>query len=216
MASIDRADLLRQNASTELMALDRTFDSSGPTTGAAHVVRDPRFGRARLVSDRRVCESRPLGIESRGEATEDGRDTDRLLRAVLNMTAADHQHEEIYAAAPRDQAAPAHARAALALADGWTTLEPVVREMVSPSEGTEELNADVAMQLSGGLRADPAPCPRVRAPRHLGCRDDRPRSRPAERVRRGQHNERRGRVFRARVVEIVAPHDDDDVRVAGS
>lgn len=78
---------------------------------------------------------------------------ERLLRAVLNMTAAHRQHEQFYASAPRAQAVvlQRHARTLLALTDRWTTSGRADADVVSPYEGADDLNADVATQLDGVL-----------------------------------------------------------------
>jgi len=50
-----------------------------------------------------------------------------ILRAILNLAAFHRDHEKFYAVAPREQAVvlQRHARTLQALADRWTTTEPV-------------------------------------------------------------------------------------------
>ena len=78
---------------------------------------------------------------------------DPLLEAIENLSRFHRDHERFYAQAPREQAVVVqrHARALAALADRWAGT-PVRRvEALSPFEGAEDLNADVALQLDGVL-----------------------------------------------------------------
>jgi hypothetical protein len=80
-------------------------------------------------------------------------DTERLLIAMLNMTAAHRQHEEFYSVSPREQAVvlQRHSRALHGLADRWTDVAPTSRDVLSPYEGADDLNAAAATQLDGVL-----------------------------------------------------------------
>jgi hypothetical protein len=76
-----------------------------------------------------------------------------LLTAVLNMSRFHRDHEKFYSSSPREQAVilQRHARTLQALADRWSTAEPVDRQVLSPYEAAEDLNAPDAIQLDGVL-----------------------------------------------------------------
>ncbi|HYL51490.1 MAG TPA: hypothetical protein VEZ15_05935 [Acidimicrobiia bacterium] len=76
-----------------------------------------------------------------------------LLRAMSNLTHFHREHEKFYGAAPRETAVSLqrHARALQALADRWSNAGAQVREVVSPYEAAEDLNAEAAIQLDGVL-----------------------------------------------------------------
>ena len=76
-----------------------------------------------------------------------------LLEAALNLATFHKQHERFYASAPLESALrlQRHARALLALADRWTTVEPSAHRGVSPFEGAEDLNSEAATALDGVL-----------------------------------------------------------------
>ena len=78
---------------------------------------------------------------------------DALLRAMSNLTHFHREHEQFYGAAPRETAVllQRHARALQALADRWRRATLHERDVVSPYEGAEDLNAAAAIQLSGVL-----------------------------------------------------------------
>ena len=76
-----------------------------------------------------------------------------LLDAALNLAAFHKQHERFYASSPLESALrlQRHARALLALADRWATVEPSAHRGVSPFEGAEDLNSEAATALDGVL-----------------------------------------------------------------
>jgi hypothetical protein len=76
-----------------------------------------------------------------------------LLTAVLNLSKYHRDHEKYYSSAPREQAIllQRHARTLQALADQWSTAVPVERQVLSPYEAAEDLNAPAAIQLEGVL-----------------------------------------------------------------
>lgn len=76
-----------------------------------------------------------------------------LLEAMLNMTAFHREHEKFYSVSPREQAVALqrHSRTLHALADRWMVTRPSERQVLSPYEGAEDLNAGVAIQLDGVL-----------------------------------------------------------------
>ncbi|MGY1669198.1 hypothetical protein [Geodermatophilus sp. SYSU D00710] len=78
---------------------------------------------------------------------------DALLEAALNLARFHKEHERFYASAPLETALglQRHARALLALADRWTTVEPAAHRAVSPFAGTEDLNSEAATALDGVL-----------------------------------------------------------------
>src|SRR5689334_22174524 len=80
-------------------------------------------------------------------------DIARLLEAALNLSRHHRDHERFYVAAPRETAVQLqrHARTLQALADRWSTVEPVTRHALSPYEGADDLNSTVATQLDGVL-----------------------------------------------------------------
>ncbi len=76
-----------------------------------------------------------------------------LLTAVLNLSKFHRDHEKYYSSAPREQAIvlQRHARTLQALADRWSTVGPTQRQVLSPYEAAEDLNAPDAIQLEGVL-----------------------------------------------------------------
>jgi hypothetical protein len=80
-------------------------------------------------------------------------DTERLLNAMLNLTAAHREHEKFYSVSPREQAVvlQRHSRTLHALADRWLATRPTEHEALSPYESAEDLNSRVATQLDGVL-----------------------------------------------------------------
>src|SRR5512132_3875467 len=76
-----------------------------------------------------------------------------LLEAALNLAQFHKQHERFYATAPLESALrlQRHARALLALADRWATVDPSDHRGVSPFEGAEDLNSEAATALDGVL-----------------------------------------------------------------
>jgi hypothetical protein len=76
-----------------------------------------------------------------------------LLNAIMNLTRFHREHEKFYASSPRELAVALqrHARTLQALADQWSVTEPSSRPVVSPFEGTEDLNSAAAIQLDGVL-----------------------------------------------------------------
>ena len=79
--------------------------------------------------------------------------TDPLLVAIENLSRFHRDHERFYAQAPRDQAVTLqrHARALGALADRWSAVEVAPTDALNPYEGSEDLNAAVALALDGVL-----------------------------------------------------------------
>ena len=80
-------------------------------------------------------------------------DTSALLQAMLNMTTTHREHEKFYSSSPREQAVALqrHSRTLHALADRWSVASPSTRDVLSPYEGADDLNADAALQLDGVL-----------------------------------------------------------------
>jgi len=78
---------------------------------------------------------------------------ERLLTAMLNLTASHREHEKFYSVSPREQAVMVqrHSRTLLALADRWVSATAPGGEAFSPYEGAEDLNASAALQLDGVL-----------------------------------------------------------------
>lgn len=76
---------------------------------------------------------------------------DRLLAAMLNLTATHREHEKFYSVSPREQAVTIqrHSRTLLALADRWANTTANEHEPFSPYEGANDLNASAAVQLDG-------------------------------------------------------------------
>lgn len=93
---------------------------------------------------------------------------DPLLVAVENLSRFHRDHERFYAQAPREQAVvlQRHARALGALADRWSSVAVGGAEVLSPFEGSEDLNSDVALQLDGILfmegEGEPAEVTRIK------------------------------------------------------
>ena len=79
--------------------------------------------------------------------------TDPLLEAAANLAHHHTQHERFYASSPLESALrlQRRARALLALADRWTSVQPSEHRGVSPFEGAEDLNSEAATALEGVL-----------------------------------------------------------------
>ena len=79
--------------------------------------------------------------------------TGALLDAALNLAHFHRQHERFYATSPVESALGLHrhARALLALADRWATVEPAAGGGLSPFQGAEDLNSEAATALEGVL-----------------------------------------------------------------
>ncbi|HET8604548.1 MAG TPA: hypothetical protein VFM09_11505 [Marmoricola sp.] len=76
-----------------------------------------------------------------------------MLEAAANLAHHHRQHERFYASSPLETALrlQRQARALLALADRWTSVQPSEHHGVSPFEGTEDLNSEAATALQGVL-----------------------------------------------------------------
>jgi hypothetical protein len=76
-----------------------------------------------------------------------------LLDAMLNMTAFHREHEKYYSSSPREQAVilQRHSRTLHALADRWLVSDASTRPVLSPYEGSDDLNDNAAIQLDGVL-----------------------------------------------------------------
>jgi hypothetical protein len=76
-----------------------------------------------------------------------------LLEAALNLSRFHKEHERFYASSPLETALrlQRHARALLALADRWRTVEPSGARTLSPYGGAEDLNSEAATALDGVL-----------------------------------------------------------------
>jgi hypothetical protein len=78
---------------------------------------------------------------------------DQLLDAVLNLSHFHREHEKFYGQEPRAHAVTLqrHARSLQALADRWSAITPHADEVLSPFEGSPDLNDPAALQLEGVL-----------------------------------------------------------------
>jgi len=100
-----------------------------------------------------------------------------LLRAITNLASFHRDHEKYYASAPREQAVALqrHARTLQALADRWAVVTPSRRTVVSPFEGTPDLNDRAALQLDGVLfmegEGEPAEIGRIKRDLRSGAAD---------------------------------------------
>ena len=76
-----------------------------------------------------------------------------LLEAALNLSRFHKEHERFYASSPLETAVglQRHARALLALADRWRSVEPSGARTLSPYAGAEDLNSEAATALDGIL-----------------------------------------------------------------
>jgi hypothetical protein len=91
--------------------------------------------------------------KARPTAADVPQDGNPLLAAVLNLSKYHRDHEKYYSTSPREQAVvlQRHARTLQALADRWSIVEPSQRQVLSPYEAAEDLNAPDAIQLEGVL-----------------------------------------------------------------
>ncbi len=93
---------------------------------------------------------------------------DPFLAAIENLSHFHREHEKFYAQAPRDQAVvlQRHGRTLGALADRWSGVAAAPLDALNPYEGSEDLNADVALQLDGVLfmegEGEPAEITRIK------------------------------------------------------
>ena len=101
----------------------------------------------------------------------------QLLDAMLNMTAFHREHEKFYSSSPREQAVvlQRHSRTLHALADRWMVTDASTRSVLSPYEGSDDLNDNAAIQLDGVLfmEGEGEPSEITRLKRDLrSCADD--------------------------------------------
>lgn len=98
--------------------------------------------------------------------------SDPLLDAILNLSQFHRDHEKFYAQQPRLHAVTVqrHARALQALADRWSTTDPVEQSAINPFEGSVDLNDPAALQLDGILfmegQGEPAEITRLKSELH--------------------------------------------------
>jgi hypothetical protein len=101
---------------------------------------------------------------------------DPLLAAIENLSRFHRDHERFYAQEPRAQAVTLqrHARALGALADRWSGVASAPIEALNPYQGSEDLNAAVALQLDGILfmEGEGEPAEIIRMKRDLRAMSD--------------------------------------------
>ena len=99
-------------------------------------------------------DARARDAEAATGPRSDAAGTGALLDTARNLAHFHKQHERFYATSPVESALGLHrhARALLALADRWTTVEPGARVGgLSPFQGAEDLNSEAATALEGVL-----------------------------------------------------------------
>jgi hypothetical protein len=100
----------------------------------------------------------PAGPINEGSGTQPGQgqpgaDGDELLAIVNNLSRYHREHEKYYSEAPLADAIALQraARTLIALAERWTSVEPVAQPAASPFAGAPDLNDDRAIETSGVL-----------------------------------------------------------------
>ena len=94
---------------------------------------------------------------------------DGLLAVVENLSRYHREHEKYYSEAPLADAIALQrtARTLIALAERWTSAEPVAEPAASPFAGTPDLNDDRAIETSGVLfmegEGEPAEITRIKS-----------------------------------------------------
>src|SRR3954467_9885222 len=138
---------------------------SGPRTLTGHGRTGSPWRHGELTSHRSVCAA---DVQRQGHDRHGGRPwradgsvpvsagpagPSALLEAILNQSRVHKEHERFYSSSPLETALrlQRHARALLALADRWTTVEPATHRSMSPFAGTEDLNSEAAIALDGAL-----------------------------------------------------------------
>jgi hypothetical protein len=97
-----------------------------------------------------------------------GGEVDGLLAVVKNLSRYHREHEKYYSEAPLADAISLQrtARTLIALAERWTSVEPVAQPAASPYAGTPDLNDDRAIETSGVLfmegEGEPAEISRIK------------------------------------------------------
>jgi hypothetical protein len=96
-------------------------------------------------------------------------DSDRLLAVVKNLSQYHREHEKYYSEAPLADAILLQrtGRTLIALAERWTSVEPVAEPAPSPFAGTPDLNDNRAIETSGVLfmegEGEPAEITRIKS-----------------------------------------------------
>jgi heme oxygenase len=95
--------------------------------------------------------------------------SDGLLTVVKNLSHYHREHEKYYSEAPLTDALSLQrtARTLIALAERWTSAEPLAEPVPSPYAGTPDLNDDRAIETSGVLfmegESEPAEIRRIKS-----------------------------------------------------
>jgi hypothetical protein len=116
----------------------------------------------------------PPGPSNEGTGTQPGQrqpgaDGDGLLAVAANLSRYHREHEKYYSAAPLADAIALQraARTLIALAERWTSVEPVAEPAASPFAGAPDLNDDRAIETSGVLfmegEGEPAEITRIKS-----------------------------------------------------
>jgi hypothetical protein len=116
----------------------------------------------------------PTGPSNEGTGTHPAQhqlsaDGDGLLAVVKNLSQYHREHEKYYSQAPLSDAIALQrtARTLIALAERWTSAEPVAEPAASPFAGAPDLNDDRAIETSGVLfmegEGEPAEISRIKS-----------------------------------------------------
>jgi TPR repeat protein len=93
----------------------------------------------------------------------------QLLETARNLARYHREHEKFYARAPLEEAASLQRTSAAlrALAERWSTVDPVAPQAAAPFSGAEDLNDERAIELAGILfmegEGEPAEIARIKA-----------------------------------------------------
>ena len=116
----------------------------------------------------------PPGPSDKGTGTQPGQrqpgaDGDGLLAVAANLSRYHREHEKYYSQAPLADAIALQraARTLIALAERWTSVEPVAEPVPSPFAGAPDLNDERAIETSGVLfmegAGEPAEITRIKS-----------------------------------------------------
>jgi hypothetical protein len=115
------------------------------------------------------AQNSPPGPETPPEQRQPSADGDGLLAVVKNLSRYHREHEKYYSEAPLADAVALRraARTLIALAERWTSAEPVAEPAASPFAGAPDLNDDRAIETSGVLfmegEGEPAEITRIKS-----------------------------------------------------
>jgi hypothetical protein len=116
-----------------------------------------------------LAQNSPPAPDISPEQRQPSAEGDGLLAVVKNLSRYHREHEKYYSEAPLADAMALQraARTLIALAERWTSVEPVAEPAASPFAGAPDLNDDRAIETSGVLfmegEGEPAEITRIKS-----------------------------------------------------